>query len=76
MCLAIPAEIICINGAYANVNIMGIKSNVNIQLIENPHRGDYILVHSGCGIQKIDSEYFSFLENLLQQELASQVKNG
>lgn len=76
MCLAVPGKIIYIDGAYANVNIMGIQSSVNIQLIENPHKGDYILVHSGCGIQKIDTEYFSFLENFLHEALVSQEKNG
>jgi hydrogenase assembly chaperone HypC/HupF len=75
MCLAVPGKIICIDGAYANVNIMGIQSAVNIQLIENPHTGDYILVHSGCGIQKIDIEYFSFLEKFLQEAIESQEKN-
>lgn len=66
MCLAIPAKIININGYYASVDIMGIESRVNIQLIEKINIGDYILVHAGCGIQKIDVDYFNYLQEVFR----------
>ncbi len=61
MCLAIPGEITHINGAYALVNIMGAETEVFIKLIEKPRIGDYVLVHVGCAIEKIDKDYYRFL---------------
>jgi len=31
--------------------------NVNITFINEPKIGDYVLVHAGCAIQKIDEDY-------------------
>ncbi len=69
MCLAIPARIKFINGNLADVDIMGVEKKVDIQLIENPRVEDYILVHAGFGIQKIDVEYFNYLQNMFQKEI-------
>jgi hydrogenase expression/formation protein HypC len=72
MCLAIPAKIINIDGDYAAVDIMGLESSVNIQLIEKVKVGDYILVHAGCGIQKIDTNYFNYLQEILKEAVNSE----
>lgn len=66
MCLAVPAEIVKIDGAYALVHIMGIEARVYIQLIEEPKNGDYVLIHAGCAIEKINKEYSTYLEELHQ----------
>jgi hydrogenase expression/formation protein HypC len=65
MCLAIPAQIISITDERANIDILGVMSVVNVQLIESPQIGDYVLVHAGCAIQKIDTRYFEELEKIL-----------
>ncbi|MDF2547882.1 MAG: hydrogenase assembly chaperone hypC/hupF [Anaerosolibacter sp.] len=62
MCLAIPAEVMSIEGAYALVDIMGVETKVYILLIEEPRIGDHVLVHAGCAIERIHKEYYSFLE--------------
>jgi hydrogenase expression/formation protein HypC len=67
MCLAIPAQIIALEKHSAKVDIMGVEGEVNIQLIEEPKVGDYILVHAGCAIQSIDSEYFDYLQKVFQE---------
>ncbi|MGM9973027.1 MAG: HypC/HybG/HupF family hydrogenase formation chaperone [Clostridiaceae bacterium] len=61
MCLAVPGEIIKINGDYALVNIMGAETKAFIKLIENPKIGDYVLIHVGCAIEIINKEYYGFL---------------
>ncbi|MBP2031700.1 hydrogenase expression/formation protein HypC [Clostridium algifaecis] len=71
MCLAVPAQIKIINGNLADVDIMGIDKKVDIQLIENPKIDDYVLIHAGFGIQKIDKEYFDYLENIFKSEIDS-----
>ena len=61
MCLAVPGEIIHINGDYASVNIMGAEAKIFIKLIEDPRIGDYVMIHVGCAIEKINKEYYGFL---------------
>ncbi|RHW66018.1 HypC/HybG/HupF family hydrogenase formation chaperone [Clostridium botulinum] len=71
MCIAIPGKIVSINGYYAITNTMGIESEINISLIENPSIDDYVLIHAGCAIEKIDYEYFSYLEQTIKEALRS-----
>lgn len=63
MCIAIPGQITFIDGNYADVDTMGVESTVYIGLIENPREGDFVLIHAGCAIQKIDERYFYYLED-------------
>lgn len=74
MCLAIPAQIIALEKYSAKVDIMGVEGEVNIQLIEEPKVGDYILVHAGCAIQSIDSEYFEYLQKVFQEVIEGAVQ--
>ncbi|MDW8803110.1 HypC/HybG/HupF family hydrogenase formation chaperone [Clostridium sp. A1-XYC3] len=67
MCLAIPGRVLNTDGLYAKIDIMGIESSVNVQLIEKVNVGDYILVHAGCGIQKIDENYFNYLVEIYRE---------
>ena len=74
MCLAIPAQIRDIDNYSATIDIMGLESKINIQLIENLKTGDYVLVHAGCAIQKIDKYYFEELQKIFQSILNSEEK--
>jgi hydrogenase expression/formation protein HypC len=75
MCLAVPAQIIDIDNYSAIIDIMGVKSEVNIQLIEGAKVEDYVLVHAGCAIQKIDKDYFEELQEIFQSILDSEEKD-
>jgi hydrogenase expression/formation protein HypC len=69
MCLAVPAKITVLDQDIAKVDILGVESVVNIQLIESPMIGDYVLVHAGCAIEKIHAEYFEYLRENLEEML-------
>ncbi len=56
MCLAIPGKITEINGESATVDFGGLKKSANISLVPNLTINDYILVHAGFAIQKVDKE--------------------
>ena len=75
MCLAIPAQIMDIDNYSATINIMGLESKINIQLIEELKEGDYVLIHAGCAIQKIDKYYFEELQDIFQSILNSEEKD-
>lgn len=64
MCIAIPGKIIEISNTQATVNIMEVEMSVNIQLINEPKIGDYVLVHAGCAIEKVDQVYFNDLSDV------------
>lgn len=76
MCLAIPGQIIAIDKGWAVVDIMGIENIVNVQLIESPKIGDYMLIHAGCAIEKINTEYFSYLETVFTELMDKGNKDG
>lgn len=69
MCLAIPGKIKSIDGIYAIVDSMGLEQKVNIQLIDNPNVGLYVLVHAGFAIETICDEYYTYLEERYHEYL-------
>jgi hydrogenase expression/formation protein HypC len=56
MCVAVPAEVLEIDGQTALVNFGGVKKKVNILLVRDLKVGDYVLLHAGCAIEKLDQE--------------------
>jgi hydrogenase expression/formation protein HypC len=54
MCLSIPAKIVSIDGRTAEVSAGGAIFKAGLQMIENAKIGDYVLLHAGFAIQKID----------------------
>ena len=56
MCLSIPAKIISIDGSMAEVSAGGAIFNAGLHMIENARVGDYILLHAGFAIQKINEK--------------------
>jgi len=56
MCLAIPARVTVTEGDKAKVDFgEGVLREVNVSLVE-PKIGDYVLVHAGYAIQKMDEK--------------------
>jgi hydrogenase expression/formation protein HypC len=57
MCVAIPSKIICKEDLLATVEVYGARRQVNLMLLpEEAEVGDYVLVHAGFAIQKVDIE--------------------
>lgn len=57
MCLAVPAKIVEISGDLAKVDFgSGVLREVNIMLLEEAKKGDYVLVHAGYAIQHLDEQ--------------------
>ena len=57
MCLAVPAEVKKIQGHEALLDYGGgVKRKANVSLIEDLKVGDYVIVHVGFAIQKLDRE--------------------
>lgn len=56
MCLAVPAEVVALDGERARVSLGGIQREVSLALVEGVEVGDYLLVHVGYALNKIDPE--------------------
>ena len=56
MCLAIPAKIMNIEDGMGTVDMAGVQKKVSLILLEDAKEGDYVIVHAGFGIHKIDEE--------------------
>jgi len=56
MCLGIPMEVKKIEGKFAQVQARSLKRKVNIQMLPSLRTGDYVIVHAGFAIQRLDPE--------------------
>jgi len=57
MCLAVPSRIIEIDNFRATVDVYGARREINLMLMpEEVVLGDYVLVHAGFAIQKVEQE--------------------
>lgn len=54
MCLAIPAEVLSVSGDTAQVSLGGVKKTVSIALLDDVEAGDYVLIHVGYALSRID----------------------
>ncbi len=56
MCLGIPMKILSKKGEYAMVASGGTKREISIALIRDVKVGDYVIVHAGFAIEKLDEK--------------------
>jgi len=57
MCLAIPIQITeLLDDEQAAGAQLGVRVQFSTAVLENPQIGDYVLVHAGMAIQKLDDE--------------------
>ena len=54
MCLAIPMRIKNLKGDFAEVECGRLQRTINIQMLPQAKIGDYVVVHAGFAIQKVD----------------------
>lgn len=56
MCLAIPMKIIDIDGAVATAEVDGVTRQARLDLLPEVALGDYVLIHAGLAIARVDPE--------------------
>jgi hydrogenase expression/formation protein HypC len=75
MCLAVPGRIMEIHDNKAVADIMGVFTEISIQFVKGEiHIDDYVLVHAGCAMQKLDR--LEAEENLELFEELKGIANG
>jgi hydrogenase expression/formation protein HypC len=75
MCLAVPGLVGSIDGDYAEVDFGEVKKRVCVSLLPGLQEGEYVIVHTGYAIERIDSEEakkrIELWEELAQSEVES-----
>ena len=56
MCLAIPAKVLSVNWPGALVSIENVEYNASLLLLDDVKPGDYVMLHAGFAIEKVDPE--------------------
>jgi hydrogenase expression/formation protein HypC len=57
MCLAVPSEIVGINDLVATIDVSGARRDISLMLLpEEVQVGDFVIVHAGFALQKIERE--------------------
>ena len=67
MCLGIPMKIIEMEGQEAVAEAGGIRKRIRLDLLEGVRMGDFVLIHTGYAIEKLDSEEAKETLELIKQ---------
>jgi hydrogenase expression/formation protein HypC len=55
MCLAIPARVVELrDGEQAVIDLAGVRKEISLALVEGVAAGDYVIVHVGYALQRLD----------------------
>ncbi len=72
MCLAVPGKIIEIKADYqAEIDFGGVTRSARLDLLPKSRVGDYVIVHAGFAIQKLDKEDAEETMKLIEEAFGS-----
>jgi len=54
MCLGVPMRIVSMDGETAICEIDGVKREASLMMIEDAQVGDFVLIHAGFAMEKLD----------------------
>jgi hydrogenase expression/formation protein HypC len=69
MCLAIPGrvtEVVDDANRLAVVDVVGVQRTVNVGLLDDVQQGDWVLIHVGFALSKVDEDEAQATLRLLQ----------
>jgi hydrogenase expression/formation protein HypC len=70
MCLAIPGRVVEIVDEVsdiAKVEVGGVRRNINVSLLDAVRVGDYVLIHVGFALSKVDEHEAAETLRLLEE---------
>ena len=71
MCLAIPSKITKIENNMATIDVEGVQREASLLLLDDARVGDYVIVHAGFAIQKLDESAAQETLDLLREAIAA-----
>lgn len=67
MCLAVPVQVLAIEGHEAEVDFSGVRRRISVILTPDVRVGDYVVLHTGFAISILDQEEAQQTLKLLQE---------
>lgn len=67
MCLAVPAQVLEIEGAIGKVSLSGVTREISMMLLPEAKVGDFVLVHAGFAMQLVSEKEAEETEALLAE---------
>ena len=69
MCLAVPMQVKSIENEMAICEIDGVQREASLMMIDDVQVGDYVLIHAGFAIEKIDDDEAQLTLKALREAL-------
>ena len=67
MCLAVVGRIVSIRNEIAEANILGVLREISVVLVPDVKIGEYVMIHAGFAINKIDEEEAKKTEEIIRE---------
>ena len=67
MCIAVPLKIISIKGKMGIGELGGVRRKISLMLLDKVEVGDYVLLHAGFAINKLETKEAEELLQLLRE---------
>jgi hydrogenase expression/formation protein HypC len=75
MCLAVVGRITALKNETATADILGVRREISVVLVPDIKIGEYVMIHAGFAINKIDEKEAKRTEKLIR-EVAEASKKG
>ena len=69
MCLGVPMQVKTIENEVATCEIDGVQREASLMMLEDVKIGDYVLIHAGFAIEKIDDDEAQLTLKALREAL-------
>jgi len=56
MCLGVPMKVVKIEDDMATCEIDGVQREASLMMVDGVQLGDYVLIHAGFAIERLDVE--------------------
>lgn len=67
MCLAVPSKVLSIEKNVGRVDFGGVIREVNLSLLDDVKVGDFVIIHAGYALQRIDEDEAAETLKLFQE---------
>ncbi len=75
MCLGIPGKVVEITEGMAKVDVGGTRKEASLMLLEEASVGDYVIVHAGFAIEKVDEKEAEKTLEIVDELIAAMEKS-
>lgn len=72
MCLAVPMKLVSREDLKGVVELSGVRRDISLMLLPEAEVGDYVLVHAGYAIARVDEREAEETLQLLREALAAE----